>query len=193
VKREGRTLTVVTEQDCAATESTTFDEIELVAKHLRPQLVAAARSRFYLCEDDAQELAQSVITKWVVYANRQGAGERKPRREGLARMLFRMLSQCAIDLARLASAKNVPISDDLESTRSADDMLVLFQRKEIIRELFSGLPTSRREALFAIYVTGLTQDEAAEQLGMDRRLISDWKRSFEAAAAKRATEIGLDE
>ena len=89
------------------------------------------------------------------------------------------------------ASRNEPLEDETAISDSVEDILMLLQRKELIHQEFVCLPARRQVALHAIYIEGATQDAVAARLNIDRRLVSEWKRTFEAALNKRAREVGL--
>jgi len=158
-----------------------------------PMLIRAARRQFGLGDEDARDLAMEVIGSWLAYAKTRKDSMEYRSPEHLFATLHRMLTQRYIDRRRKRSSLDEALWDGLQADGCVDDLVLLLQRKELIREAFCKLPERRQTALRACYVDGLTQDEAAERYGIDRRLISDWKRSLECSLTARAKEIGLDD
>lgn len=156
-----------------------------------PYLVGLATRKFRLDDEEARALTQQVIADWLVRSEKHGGSMGCRSDQHLLAILCQNLTRRWIDRIR-RSSRNEPLADDLPMREPPEDLVVLLQRRELIQEEFSRLPVQRRAALYAVYIDGATQDEAAEDLKIDRRLISDWKRSFEAALARRAKEIGLD-
>ena len=168
-----------------------LDWSELTQRFL-PDLVDLGRRKFGLSDEDSRELAQEVIAGWLLRADRHRTELGCRSEEHLFAILCQTLTRRWIDHLRRA-ARNEPLLAETPTSNSIEDMIVLLQRKELIRKEFERLPPLRKAALYAVYIEGATQDTVAQELSIDRRLISDWKRAFEAALQRRSQEIGLND
>ena len=161
-----------------------------ITESLRPDLIGLARRKFRLSDEESRELVQEVVAAWLVRANCSENQLGCRSREHLFAILCQNLTRRWIDGMRKAS-RNEPLEDETAISDSVEDILMLLQRKELIHQEFVRLPARRQVALHAIYIEGATQDAVAARLNIDRRLVSEWKRTFEAALNKRAREVGL--
>lgn len=157
---------------------------------LRDGLVRAAQRQFGLPNEEARDLVQQVLAEWI---GRVRAGLSTEPRDPchLRAILHRLLLQRFIDRLRRARNNGSDLREDYEDRPHALDRTILVYSKHIIQKEFQRLAMRRQVVLRAIYVEGLTQEEAGLKYGVDRRLISDWKRSFEARVQARAKEMGL--
>ena len=163
-----------------------------LAERFRPELVAWAARKFRLRDEDARELTHQVIAEWLVRGKKFGGHMGCRSAEHFLAILCQNLNRRWIDHIRRTRRKE-PLSEMMPMREPIEEVVVLLQRKDLIHKAFVRLPELQRRALYAVYIEGLTQDDAAERLRIDRRLVSDWKRRFEAALTKRAKEIGLDD
>jgi len=161
-------------------------------ERFRGDLVRVALRTFRLNDEDARDLVQEVIAAWLRYAASKDGDLPYNSETHLFATLHKMLLQRFIDGRRRKAMKAVPIPREQAAEESPIDPVLVLELQELARREVARLPELRREALKMCIVDGYTQDEAADRLGIDRRLISAWKRSLEARLAKRARDEGLD-
>lgn len=150
-----------------------------------PRLVRAAVRQFGLLEEESRDLVQEVVSDWLIFAKVRDGDLPYRDAEHLLRVLHRMSSQRWIDRQRRCQATVRVLSQIGQAHRQAEDLIQGIDRQWLVQSVFKRLPEQRRRALRAFYIEGFSQEEVAEVLGIDRRLVSEWKCSFERAIAQR--------
>lgn len=166
---------------------------ERLSEAHRAGLVRTAEFQFGLRNEDARDLVQEVVADWLDYSHRNGESAVCKSEDHLLATLAKMLVQRWIDRTRRGCASDKPLDTDMPTKPSTMDIAERIARQEVIQREFCRLPKPRRIALRWLFVDGLTQDEVSARIGVDRRLVSEWKRQFEERLRGRAEAIGLDD
>ncbi|MHB8637830.1 MAG: RNA polymerase sigma factor [Fimbriimonadaceae bacterium] len=163
-----------------------------LAERYRPALVSFAERRFRISNEHARELTNEVIAEWLVRASEHEGNLGCKSAEHFLAILCANLNRRRIDQVR-RTCRLGPLHEDLPEREPAMELVVLLQKRALIQEAFERLREVQRVALYALYIQGLSQEDVAARLNIDRRLVSGWKRRFEVRLAARAREVGLDD
>jgi RNA polymerase sigma factor (sigma-70 family) len=170
-----------------------LEQCQRFLEQFQASLVRVAIRQFHLDDEASRDLVQEVLANWLSYAHARNGDVEYTSPEHFFATLHRMLIQRFIDRRRRPASKVEALTDDVPTQSGIENLAILLQQKELIRDELSKLPERRITALRLCYVDGWTQDEVADKLSLDRRLVSEWKRKLEARLQKRAKEIGLDD
>lgn len=157
-----------------------------------PELVQLAERKLRCTNEEARDLAQEVVAEWLarVECCPGDMGCQSPAH--FVAILCVTMSRRHIDRLR-KSKRSATLPEDFAMPDPSVESIILLEHAEIVRSAFARLPAAQRSALLAVYVDGERQEDVAERIGVDRRIVSQWKCAFESRLAQRAKEVGLDE